>query len=193
MDRREALRNVAFLMGGTVIGAQAFLTGCQSTSEHKVDNFNSLFSQQDIVLMDEIGETIIPTTDTPGAKASEIGRFMAIMVLDCYDEQQQEAFRNGLNTLRRDFKLEFGHSFEDGSSDERVRFLSKLAQEVEPYYKIRQGGDPEHYFRMLKELTLLGYFTSEIGSTQALQYIQTPGRYDGCVPYKKGGKAWAQA
>jgi hypothetical protein len=50
---------------------------------------------------------------------------------------------------------------------------------------------PTHYFRMMKELTLLGYFTSEIGCTQAQRYAETPGRYDPCVPYKAGDKAWA--
>jgi hypothetical protein len=50
---------------------------------------------------------------------------------------------------------------------------------------------PTHYFRMMKELTLLGYFTSEIGCTQAQRYAETPGRYDPCVPYKTGDKAWA--
>jgi hypothetical protein len=52
---------------------------------------------------------------------------------------------------------------------------------------------PNHYFRMMKELTLLGYFTSEVGATKALRYIETPGHYDGCMPYKKGDKAWADA
>ena len=51
--------------------------------------------------------------------------------------------------------------------------------------------DPAHYFRMMKELTILGYFTSEIGATQALRYVAVPGRYEGCVPYTKGEKAWA--
>ena len=50
---------------------------------------------------------------------------------------------------------------------------------------------PTHYFRMIKELTLLGYFTSEIGCKQAQRYAETPGRYDPCVPYKPGDKAWA--
>ena len=50
---------------------------------------------------------------------------------------------------------------------------------------------PTHYFRMMKELTLLGYFTSEIGVTQALRYIEAPGRFDPCVPYTPGERIWA--
>ncbi|MEP7253617.1 MAG: gluconate 2-dehydrogenase subunit 3 family protein, partial [Ginsengibacter sp.] len=55
--------------------------------------------------------------------------------------------------------------------------------------KMREN--PNYYFILMKQLTLLGYYTSEIGCTQAMRYIETPGRYDGCVPYAKGDKAWA--
>ncbi len=52
---------------------------------------------------------------------------------------------------------------------------------------------PAHYFRMMKELALLGYFTSEVGCTQALRYVETPGRFDPCIPYTPGEPAWADA
>jgi hypothetical protein len=51
---------------------------------------------------------------------------------------------------------------------------------------------PAHYFRMMKELALLGYFTSEIGCKQAMRYVEAPGRFDACVPYMAGDPAWAQ-
>ena len=50
---------------------------------------------------------------------------------------------------------------------------------------------PRHYFRMMKELALLGYFTSEIGYTKAMRYVESPGRFDPCTPYTKGEPAWA--
>ena len=50
---------------------------------------------------------------------------------------------------------------------------------------------PTHYFRMMKELALLGYFTSEIGYTKAMRYVESPGRFDPCTPYAKGEPAWA--
>jgi len=50
---------------------------------------------------------------------------------------------------------------------------------------------PAHYFTMMKQLTLLGYFTSKPGATEALRYVPVPGRYEGCIPYTKGEKAWA--
>lgn len=53
------------------------------------------------------------------------------------------------------------------------------------------GPQPAHYFRMMKELALLGYFTSKIGCTQALRYVEAPGRFDPCLPYTPGEPAWA--
>jgi hypothetical protein len=50
---------------------------------------------------------------------------------------------------------------------------------------------PAHYFTMMKQLTLWGFFTSEPGATKALRYVAVPGKYEGCIPYKKGDKAWA--
>ncbi len=55
----------------------------------------------------------------------------------------------------------------------------------------RARGAPAHYFRLMKELTLLGYFTSEIGCTQAQRYEEAPGRFEPCVPYTPGEGAWA--
>lgn len=190
MNRREALKSVAFIMGGTVVGAQAFLTGCQS-QENSDPAVDVLFQQSNLDLLDEIGETIIPETDTPGAKAVGIGSFMAMMVRDTYEEKNQKAFRQGLNKIRQDFEGQYGHSFMEGTSQERHTFLSKLNEELELHTSTKTQEDPEHYFRMMKELTLLGYFTSEEGATQALRYIETPGRYDACIPYKKGDRAWA--
>lgn len=189
MNRRDALKRVSLIMGGTVIGAQAFLSGCQREQEDGA--VNDLFTESDVVLMDEIGETIIPTTDTPGAKAVGIGSFMAMMVLDTYSPEDQKVFENGLDKIRQDFEAQYGDSFVEGKPADRKAYLNKLNDELTVFTSNKKEGDSEHYFRMLKELTLLGYFTSEIGSTKALRYVETPGRYDACIPYKKGDRAWA--
>jgi hypothetical protein len=174
-------------MGGTVIGAQAFLSGCKR--EDKA--INELFTESDVGLMNEIGETIIPTTDTPGAKAVGIGSFMAMMVLDTYTPEDQQIFQAGLDKIRQDFETQYGESFMETSEEVRHEYLSRLNEELTVFTNNKKEGDKEHYFRMLKELTLLGYFTSEIGATQALRYVETPGRYEACIPYEKGDRVWA--
>ncbi|MDN3669624.1 gluconate 2-dehydrogenase subunit 3 family protein [Echinicola jeungdonensis] len=182
INRREALKQMVLMMGGTMIGANAILTGC--TPEEQIEGLD--FSEKEIAFLDEIGETIIPTTDTPGAKAAGIGAFMVMMVKDTYRKEQQETFVNGLNSLRNGFKEEMGRDFMDGSKEERTAYLNKLAHKAK-----NMKEDAPVYFGMLKDLTILGYFTSEIGATQALRYVETPGRWDPCVDYKKGDRAFA--
>ncbi|MFN9666692.1 MAG: gluconate 2-dehydrogenase subunit 3 family protein, partial [Bacteroidota bacterium] len=75
--------------------------------------------------------------------------------------------------------------------EQRHELLVALDKEQKAYQEKKKSEEPAHYFRMMKELTLWGYFTSEIGATQALRYVAVPGKYEGCIPYKKGDKAWA--
>ncbi len=183
MNRRDALKSVALLMGGTFIGSTALLTGCAPDSQLKDLNFTA----ENLAFLDEIGETIIPTTDTPGAKATKIGEFMQMMVKECYDAEQQTTFIAGLNTIRTDFKAETSKEFMDATAEERLAFLNGLHQK---YVASGEEKQPE-IIHMLRDLTVLGYFSSEIGATQALRFVESPGRFDSCVDYKKGDKAWA--
>ena len=75
--------------------------------------------------------------------------------------------------------------------EQRKEVLTSLDNERKDYQKNKKREDPNHYFSMMKQLTLMGYFTSKPGATQALRYVAVPGKYEGCIPYKKGDKAWA--
>ncbi len=86
MDRREAVKYISILLGGTMIGANAILTGC------KTDDKRMQFSEDDIRFLDEVAETILPTTSTPGAKAAQVGQFMTVMINDSYEEKDQKVF-----------------------------------------------------------------------------------------------------
>ena len=77
------------------------------------------------------------------------------------------------------------------AATEKHDLLVELDKEAKDYQKNKKDGDPNHYFHLMKQLTLWGFFTSEPGATKALRYVAVPGHYDGCVPYKKGDKAWA--
>ncbi|MGF7075073.1 gluconate 2-dehydrogenase subunit 3 family protein [Mucilaginibacter sp. 3215] len=187
MNRREAIGRVGLILGGTIIGAEFFISGCKSSSP----KVNDLFTQDDVALMDEIGETILPATSTPGAKAAEIGKFMTVMVQDCYTADDQKIFTKGLKDLNDASDKKFGKKFLEAKPEQRTELLTELDKEQKAYTKTKKPEDPNHYFRMLKELTLLGFFTSKPGATQALRYIAVPGKYDGNLPYKKGDKAWA--
>jgi hypothetical protein len=197
MNRRDALARVALLMGGAVIGADYFLTGCSSDKDktqtkdgNSASNFKALDTKQQAYL-DEVGDTILPTTKTPGAKAARVGSFMAVMVRDCYKPADQEIFTKGLGQLEEASQKLNGKGFMESTPAQRNALLTALDTEQKNYAKTKTPEQPNHYFRMIKELTLLGYFSSEVGATQALRYLPVPGKYDGNVPYKKGDRAWA--
>jgi Gluconate 2-dehydrogenase subunit 3 len=189
MNRREALNRVTLLLGGTVVGGMAFLEGCKS-GDSKIA-VGLPFSAENIAFLDEVAETIIPTTNTPGAKAALVGSFMNTMVVDCYEEKDQKIFVEGITKIDEASKKKNGKSFMESSADERKALLTEIDQELKSYNKGKKPEEPNHYFGLMKQLTLLGYFTSEIGCTQALQYVAVPGRYEGCIPYNKGDRAWA--
>ena len=94
MNRREALSSVALLLGGTIIGAEMFLSGC-TNADKKIGTAGLNFSPEDISFLDEVGDTIIPATDTPGAKDAKIGEFMHTIVRDCYNKTDQDILLPG--------------------------------------------------------------------------------------------------
>ena len=157
-----------------------------------------------------MADTILPDTKaSPGAKAANVGGFMAVMIRDCYTPADQKTFVEGIGKLNDAAKKQSGSKFMDLTPQQRTDLLVDLDKEQKAFTAdrdkkltadaLKHKGEanykapelPNHYFRMMKQLTLLGYFTSEVGATKALRYIAIPGRYDGCVPYKKGDKAWA--
>jgi len=189
MNRREALSRVAIIMGGTIVGGVAFLEGCK-TSDKKIAVGLPLTKEQ-IAFLDEIAETIIPATDTPGAKDAKVGEFMQVMVTDCYDEGDQKIFLAGITTVDVVSNKKFQKDFLSLSAEQRKELLTEVDKEAKDYAASKKKEDPNHYFTLMKQLTLLGFFSSEPGATKALRYIAIPGKYEGCIPYKKGDKAWA--
>ncbi|MDX2284787.1 MAG: gluconate 2-dehydrogenase subunit 3 family protein [Bacteroidia bacterium] len=193
MTRRDALARVSLILGGTLVGAEAFLSGCQPA---KPPLSSTEFNETTVAFLDEVGETIIPTTaSSPGAKAAQIGEFMKTIVTDCYEADDQQVFMAGIGKLEEAAKLKYaGKSFVDLDDAAKKELLTGLDAEAKAYDKAKTDPQaPAHYFSMMKQLTLWGYFTSEIGSNQALRYLEVPGPYQGCIPYTKGDRAWAQA
>jgi len=223
VDRREAIRRVSALLGGMAfIGGSGLLLAAEKPRPAAGATVGE-FSAQDIAFLDEIAETILPATKTPGAKAAKTGAFMALMVTDGYSPAQQKVFRDGMRKLEDASNKANGVSFMSATSQQRLALLTVLDREQKRVMDAREAAErkrkglaplpgavaaidegtapgteqdaerrPAHYFRMMKELALLGYFTSEIGCKQAMRYVEAPGRFDACVPYKAGDPAWAQ-
>lgn len=190
MKRREAVTGLAVIIGGSMVGSSLFLTSCKN-EEKKQEGATLALTADDVALLDEVADTIIPTTDTPGAKAAGVGAFMKVMVTDCYDEADQKIFMEGITKLGEASQKQFSKGFMELDADQKKTLLTAIDKEMKDYQASKKETDPKHYFKMMKDLTLQGYFTSEIGATKALRYVAVPGKYEGCIPYKKGDRAWA--
>lgn len=191
MNRREAIQRVAVIMGGSLLGADSLLASHIDWDAIEEADFSKgvgIFSKAQVRLLNEIADTILPTTSTPGAKAAKVGPFIALVVSDCYNADEQKNFVEGLAALQARCQKTTGKTYLRCSAQQRHDFLVELDQEQ----KAAKGkpGTPTPFFRTLKDLVLWGYFTSEIGCTQALRMVEIPGRYDACMPYQKGDKAW---
>lgn len=192
MTRRAAILRAGALLGGAAfLGQAAILSGCATDSALRRAGAAGEFTADEVAWLAEVADTILPATETPGAKAAGVGPFIAVMVRDTYETDEQEIFRAGMRTLEQACRALHGTGFMDASPAERTAVLERLDAEQLDHMQRRASGAPVHYFRMIKELTLLGYFTSEIGYTQALRYRETPGRFDPCVPYTPGETSWA--
>ena len=235
ITRREAIRRVSALLGGVAFVGGTRLLSAVETASPPAGSAIGEFTLADIALLDEIAETILPETKTPGAKAAKTGAFMALMVTDSYWPAEQKIFRDGMRKVDAAMQKAHKVTFLQATPAQRTALLTALDREQKrvmdaqnaaerkekglaplpgddtpiqadpnphgeqnatpPVAEIIATGEPAkraaHYFRMMKELALLGYFTSEVGCTVAMRYIETPGRYDACIPYTPGETAWA--
>jgi len=203
VNRRELIRRVSALLGAVAfVGGRGLQAACERASFPLEEATLGEFTAKDIAFLDEIAETILPATKTPGAKAAKTGAFMALMVTDSYSRAEQKIFREGMRKVDDAMRKANKVSFLEATPPQRLAVLTDLDHEQKRLMDAREAAtaisgsaapakEPAHYFRMMKELALLGYFTSEIGCTQAMRYIESPGRFDPCLPYSPGEPAWA--
>jgi hypothetical protein len=193
MNRRELLKMIAAATGTAFVSANAM---AYVTLPMKTIN-QTAFSKDDVAFFTEVGEVIIPRTDTPGAKDVNVGYMMAVMVTDCYTPAQQAAFKEGIASIKALAKSTYGKDFLLLNTDERTRLLASLNDEADVFNRKAKlaNDDAEkpmpHGFTLIKQLTLFTFFTSKEGANKVLRYVAIPGRYDGEMPYKKGDRAWA--
>jgi hypothetical protein len=188
MDRRELLKMIVAATGAAMIGLPALGQAQAPAAAPKTP-----FSDADVGTLDEIAETILPRTKTPGAKDAGAGAFMATFVTDCYTQKQQAAFRAGL----ADIDKRAGGRFVSLAPQARTGLLRALDAEARKHaVDVTETGTAEageampHYFTMFKQLTIFSFFTSKVGATEVLKYVAVPGRYDGDLAYVPGTPAW---
>jgi gluconate 2-dehydrogenase gamma chain len=183
LSRREALKTSSLMLGYalTASAAAAVLNGCKADKTPEWMPSNMSIDQSKLIA--EVAEMIIPTTDVPGAKAALVDRFIDSM-FEAYPEEERNMFLQGLSLFDTKSQELNQKSFMDSDEAGRKAVLDNMVAES-------KSSDAPHIFDMVKEMTVLGYCTSEIGATELLNYDPIPGPFVGCVDFSTVGATWA--
>ena len=178
MLRRNALKK-AILLAGTITIAPDLLARALANPSPILDQFPA----EQLALLAEMVDTIIPTTDSPGAKTARVQDFIVLAVEACFSAQQRDQFWGALKAAEQQCQKQMGKGFVACNEGQRIQFLHTLEEAP------AVAGEPQ-FFQVLKELTLHGYFTSEVGATKALNYDPVPGVWIPDMPIDENTKAW---
>ena len=187
MNRREALRATTVLVGGAVVASTGVLAGCgrDAPEARRGAAASGVLGADDRALVEEIADTLLPTTAaSPGARAAGAGAAIDLLLTDCYEPDAQRRVGRGLGELRALCRDRCGAGFASLARGERERLLREIDAQA------LKSDEKAHWFPLVRELALRAYFSSEVGMTQALRYVRTPGRWEGCVPLQPGQPAW---
>jgi hypothetical protein len=153
------------------------------------------YLEQNRILIGALAETIIPRTDSPGAKDAGVETFIIKMIRDCTPVKEQNNFIDGLKDLHEFCRSRYGLAYPDCNETQQQQTLQHFEQAADPMQgragklMLRLTGRP--FFRILKDYTVEGYCTSEPGATKGLAYLYIPGSFHGCIPLEKDQKTWA--
>lgn len=195
MDRRELLHRASLLLGGaiTASAASGILAGCVATPQPMTSGVGFL-DDLEMSTVTAMADQIIPKTDTPGAIDVGVPAFIDRMLSGYYQQRERDVMREGLKLVDRDARLLRNVSFAQLTSDEQVTLMKRYDQEQFDYTRANASKTPPpppHAFRLMKELTILGFCTSEAGATKLMYYNQNPGPYRGDLPLSEVGKVSA--
>lgn len=202
MDRREFLQCAAILVGGATASQLGFtLSAEQETYLATAPNYNKskvdylTNSQRKIIAA--IAEVIIPRTDTPGAIDAGVPAFIELMAADWFNEEERGIFEAGLKDIEVRIPQDYGSAFSQLNADEQVEILEALEDSASDssWYDFaniqRQFISDAPFICQMKELTVWGFFTSEIGSTQVLRHNPMPMKFDGEYPLSPDDSTWS--
>ncbi|RZL50323.1 MAG: gluconate 2-dehydrogenase subunit 3 family protein [Pedobacter sp.] len=162
-------------------------------SVHAAIDRSAFFDRRDLIA--ELAETIIPATETPGAKDAKVQDFIIKMLIDCTPITEQNIFLEGLNDVEKYCVKNYNKTFIQCSLLQRIEVLTDFEDRdsfsIEIFNRLHKKLIGESFFRILKNLTIEGYCTSELGATKGLAYDYIPGKYEACIPLQPNQKSWA--
>jgi len=171
MERRAVLKLVALTALSPGLDALRAAAACHmeaaAQTAHAPDYELQFFSEQESQVLDQLMEMIIPAdSHSPGAHAAKTNLFADVMVFTG-DDAVKKQWRNGIRLMD-----------EEAKQSSLAGALQKAAQnEANPQTEL------EHFFVLLKQMTVNGYYTSSIGIHQDLRYLGNTyvGEFPGCT------------
>jgi hypothetical protein len=187
MNRREAIKKTGMALGFAAT-SPLLMHLIQSCDSKKPLGWKpQFFSEKQALIIAAMVNQILPRTDTPGALDVGVDVFVDKMVAEVYNDHEQKQFLNGLDSVEKDSRLKNGKVFTDLDNQEQYNFLFGLESEIQ-HLSFDSAPQEKPFFLMLKELVLLGYFTSEEIMTKHLEYLPVPSQLIGCEPIKSNQK-----
>lgn len=192
MERRDVLKRSALLLGIAITAptAMAVLNGCKASPV--TDDWQPLFfTKEDANTLGDIADRILPETDTPGAKAAGVHKFMDEAIFSNYPSEAQEMIKTKLAAFKKACQDKYGKEFSALNEEDKDAFLSIQEQEAIAFNKSKSNPEDFHIWDGLKEMTVTGYMGSEIGAKQFLKFDPIPTEYKGCIDLSEVGGTWA--
>jgi Gluconate 2-dehydrogenase subunit 3 len=187
MQRRELIQLIAALTGCAFAGRDALWAA-------EYPRALLPYSDADVDFLDAVADTILPTTDTPGARVAAVGPFIARYSAACYPPEHIALLKSGIADIDAQMQVLQGKGFRQADEQAKISLLTQIDRQAKEQAHLADAKTRDvspHYFTLMKQLTLYGFFTSEAGATRVARYRPVPGRYRGCIPYVKGETFWA--
>jgi len=191
LNRRDILERMAMVTGGAV--SITILSACDGgvSVPEDVENIElKALNKAQLDLVADLADTIIPDTETPGAKSVNVHYFVDELAANWMTAGERDGFLNNLTALDQRIKSERGSSFSSLSADAKSAVLDSLGLELLAT-GLGSGNRDKHIYLELRELIIFGYYTSEVGASEELLYDPIPGEYKGCIPFADVGKTWS--
>ncbi|HEY1870625.1 MAG TPA: gluconate 2-dehydrogenase subunit 3 family protein [Chitinophagaceae bacterium] len=178
MNRRYLLKGMGAIALYSSFPAilSEFLSSCKASDKKLQPTF---FTEDEFHSIEQVTDILLPSTSTPGALETQVPYFIDLVVKNCMGKNDQQLIRNGLQQLDK-------QKFSSLSSAEKLNLIKKMDGDA------FKDDASQAWYRIIKKLSLIGYFTSQEGMAKALNYVKVPGEYKACIPYKRGEKALAK-
>lgn len=187
LNRRNAIKQLAAFCGLAISASTLESLAAGSHSGNNMSKKSPGFlTKTQIALVQQLGEIIIPATETPGAIGAGVHTFISSHITDCFAPLEQQQFVSGLNRIDNISKKTWRKIFIKISPKQQIALLTDMEKAQGEF-----DNNDRVFFKQFKGLVMFGYYTSEIGAAQELAYLAIPGNFKGDVKFNTLGKAWA--